>query len=391
MNLVRWLVSIPFNVATKVLQYFSVSTPITFPFSLFRSVYSKYLKFRKQYVVGKLSEIESTAQSHISHSQYQHALHCYTLKLEVIPKTPTDFFTMTDIRNQRAKCLFSMAAVRAKMNRWTPCINICIYVLREDTTNSSTKALFQMIHSQLTDDEARTLLESLETDPRCDDINECTFDLAAIRSYCPQRGKCCAAASISGGLNSLIGRREFTTNDALDEYIALYPKYAPRLKRRSTKNIGNGNLKKAMKSLLKRRSADSTESALGMTIEFETIISGPRCTKAPGFYIVTKQEIKSGDLGRYAALISSYLQSEEHVLVAHIKNHYCLVFGTRRNVESTAIEVLIAKRGQSPKHWEKISDFLSGFAKSKIYKLYAVRRRRWVESFEWKKQLRARD
>ena len=362
------LISIPSRLVRK-LHYYAQTVRST----VWNEIQSKYGDLRKKYVLRKLSNIEHKALTALSKAQYRDALHFYTVKLDKISEISdrSQLFSSIDIAHHRTKCMFSIAAVRAKMGSWSPSVNLCVVALRQDATDWSTKALFQMLHSSLSVEEAAFLLQSLEDDTRCDEINQCSFDMASIHFYCPQRGKCCAAASVAGALNAMIRRREFTTDDALNEYISLFPKYAARLKRRSTKNIGNGNLKKAMKSMAERR--------IGMSLEFETVISGPRCKKSKGFYIVTKGEIKGGDLGRYSAMIQSYLVSENHVLIAHIKNHYCLVFGMRQNATTKETELLISRRGQSPKHWETMADFLMNFAKTKIYKLYAVKQKVWVE------------
>ena len=69
--------------------------------------------------------------------------------------------------------------------------------------------------------------------------------------------------------------------------------------------------------------------------------------------------------------------SKDHVLLAHVRNHYCLVFALRRNPESSDSEydVLIAQRGQTPKDWVSLECFLMIFAKSRLYKLFAAKQR----------------
>jgi len=363
-----WLIFIPTYCAKLAFSYLQ-----SFAVSARRKMQLKYVTLRKKYQRWKLSNIEHKARTALSNGKYRDALRFYAAKLEKISEiaNTTQELSPKELLNLKYSNLFSISAVYAEMDSWLPSVDICVDALRGDPTNTSTKALFQMLHSTLSAERGSKLLTLLAEDPRCDEINEsATFNLMAIRSYCPQRGKCCAAAVAAAGLNAILKQNELTTDDGLNEYIALFPKYAPRLKRRNTRNIGNGNLKQCIKSLAERR--------FKMSIEFETLISGPRCKKGKGFYTVTKAELNKGDLCRYAELLRSYLESEHHVLIAHIKNHYSLVFGMRQNSSTKQTDVLISKRGQSPKHWEPLSLLLMCFAKSKIYKLYAAKQLKWV-------------
>lgn len=294
--------------------------------------------------------------------QYKNALLLYSKRLNILNQIPnTQDIISKHIRNQKTITLYDICAVYIKLNDWNNCMRECTDNLDNDPT---TRKLFEMFHNKLSINEIKQLLHLLNEDYSCHQFNDCYFNFAAIKYFCEQNGKCCAAATIAGGLNVILKESRLNTEDGLNTFIHLYPKYAKKLLVRSTKNIGNVNLKTGMKYLAKHE--------LNMKIAIKTLISGSKC-KCKGIYVITKEELELGSLNKYQQFLKWYLQQDNNVLLAHIKNHYCLVFGMRKNNHKT--EILLAKKGQDPKDWVSLHDLLSLFARSKQYKLFVVTKR----------------
>ena len=198
------------------------------------------------------------------------------------------------------------------------------------------------------------------------------FDLAAILCQVKQRGPNCAAAVIAGTINALKGKKDACTlGDALDVYRKLRPKdeYL-RKERASTKKIGNANLKKGLVRLGKKQD---------VSVKITSLISGARA-RVKGKLVLKENKLDS-ELDSCWEELKVRLTRKHRVLLAHIRNHYCLVYGLRewqgRQSKQTVREVLIAKKGQSPNTWIELESFLKIFAASKKgwYKLFVAARR----------------
>jgi len=329
---------------------------------------TKIAALRKRYHINRANSIKDEGDKAFAERRFEQAVKHYEQVLDYLRQSCSAYRNSPKMKKLNSASLFAMAAIHAKVLQWDVCTAKCRNILRN---GAKLQFIFQMMHELLNEDETTKLLRLLD-EAGCTEFRGCTFDVASIRGYQYQKGKCCAAASIAGGLNTIFGTRHFSTNQALQTYIDLYPKYRAALEKRSTKHIGNANLRQGIQTLCQKQ--------LDLVVELEILISGPR-TKRRGFYVVQKSDLnvdaesKQGpDLDKYVDLLKAYILCKEHVLLAHVRNHYCLVFALRLN-EDGSHDVLISKRGQTPKDWVSMKSFLMIFAKSKIYKLFAAKQR----------------
>ena len=343
---------------------FTTSYYIQFIWSHTKNMMMKYglIKDDTKYLLRQALLLKTNGDDAFIQQKYKNALQFYSKRLYILSSIHVQQQSLKKhVLNQQIITSYDITATYIKLNDWNVCIKYCIDTLNREP---NTRKLFEMVYDKLVIKETTKLLLSLNDNDDCDVFNNCYFNFEAIQYFCEQNGKCCAAATISSALNVILKQKRLNTEHGLNVFIDLYPKYRKRLLFRSTKNIGNGNLKKGLKFLAK--------NVLNIDVSIKTLISGPKC-KCKGIRIVTKDELKSEtNLVKYKKFIIWYLMQDNNVLLAHIKNHYCLVFAIRENPNNGLTEVLIAKKGQNPKDWEPLNDFLMCFAKSKIYKLFVI-------------------